>query len=766
MLRFLLAIFVSLYLVIPSSAQPSGKGVVSIADEDGTPTVFPWQIKFSNSSVTDNGDGTASVTIGASGGPTGSGTTNYLAKWTSASVLGDSLAFDNGQILNYGATTTGINRFTVTTDGTYGYGMSVNHTPGGIGGCDSNAILLDHYNGANGDTSGVDANCTGSGAKTGTYSGDAQKSTTSSIFGSASLISSAASGKVSYADNAGFTIGTGNFTWEWKIQITDNTQNFALASQYASGTSFQAVWYQGNAIQIYGIRGANDTYVAASWTPTNGQTYHVMLVRSASTTYTFYIDGVALTNSAPDTSLTNFTDLSAPFEVGYHQDSAMYFQGKIDEVRISNNARQSGNFTSPSGEYTATVAIPEYAYNSNGVLKAKTYTDGNNSDRLTFQVGGIDWSWLTNAGIFNLQQLTASKIVLTDSSKNLASSAITLGTMTDGKWCTYASSGTALSCTENSPSGTGDVTSVGDCADGACYDGSSDGGTYTRLYDGDSNYGAFVTANLNADRTYTFGNLALTFDQSVASASTPTFTGTNITAVASGDTATAFFGSGTIEHERGGLEADINAYDGLVGITGGSTYNQTGTTTQIIIFDGSGAPTSAALSGDVTMTNAGAVTIGANTVALTTDTTGNYAAGDAEAGAALTGDSATSFFSTGTVEGARLGTFSKSFIITGVTSSGDFGAIWKTPAAITITSVNVVQVGATNVVGQLDECDADGANCVTVDSSDITADGGNDADDGSLSNASIDANDWIGWHTTSVSGTNTRISVTFNYTVN
>ena len=121
-----------------------------------------------------------------------------------------------------------------------------------------------------------------------------------------------------------------------------------------------------------------------------------------------------------------------------------------------------------------------------------------------------------------------------------------------------------------------------------------------------------------------------------------------------GDTATAFFSAGTIEHERGGLEADVNAYDGLIGITGGATYNQTGTTTQIIIFDGAGAPTSAALSGDITMTNGGVTTIGANTVALTTDTTGNYAAGDAEAGSALTGDSATGFFSTG-VLGVSIG---------------------------------------------------------------------------------------------------------------
>ena len=34
----------------------------------------------------------------------------------------------------------------------------------------------------------------------------------------------------------------------------------------------------------------------------------------------------------------------------------------------------------------------------------------------------------------------------------------------------------------------GDVTGVGDCADGACYDGSADGGTYVRLYDGTGAY--------------------------------------------------------------------------------------------------------------------------------------------------------------------------------------------------------------------------------------------------------------------------------------
>lgn len=38
-----------------------------------------------------------------------------------------------------------------------------------------------------------------------------------------------------------------------------------------------------------------------------------------------------------------------------------------------------------------------------------------------------------------------------------------------------------------------------------------------------------------------------------------------------GDSATAFFSSGTIEHEYGGLESNVSAYSGLLAISGGST---------------------------------------------------------------------------------------------------------------------------------------------------------------------------------------------------
>jgi hypothetical protein len=100
-----------------------------------------------------------------------------------------------------------------------------------------------------------------------------------------------------------------------------------------------------------------------------------------------------------------------------------------------------------------------------------------------------------------------------------------------------------------------------------------------------------------------------------------------------------------------------------------------------------------------------------------------------------------------------------------MTSSSDH-MLTSFPHAITIRRVRVVQRGATNIVGHLDECDSAGASCAGVDgATDITASSSQATDDGTLSNASIDANDVIQWHTTSVSGTNTDAMVCVDFTV-
>ena len=108
--------------------------------------------------------------------------------------------------------------------------------------------------------------------------------------------------------------------------------------------------------------------------------------------------------------------------------------------------------------------------------------------------------------------------------------------------------------------------------------------------------------------------------------------------------------------------------------------------------------------------------------------------------------------------------FSKGFIILSPTAASDY-SVWRVPYAITIRAIHVLTVGGTNVIGGLDEADANGLNPVAVDS-DITATAGTNAnDDGSLSNPTIASGVYLNWHTTSVSGSPTSVTVTFDYTV-
>lgn len=114
--------------------------------------------------------------------------------------------------------------------------------------------------------------------------------------------------------------------------------------------------------------------------------------------------------------------------------------------------------------------------------------------------------------------------------------------------------------------------------------------------------------------------------------------------------------------------------------------------------------------------------------------------------------------------------YSKSFIITNPTSSAD-SPVWRTPNTITITAVHVLCIDGVNIIGQLWAYDSNGANGTTVDVQNIIGSAGvNVNDDGSLGSSGtttvINAGNYIGWKTVSVSGSVTKAIITFDYTIN
>ena len=115
---------------------------------------------------------------------------------------------------------------------------------------------------------------------------------------------------------------------------------------------------------------------------------------------------------------------------------------------------------------------------------------------------------------------------------------------------------------------------------------------------GTSNYGMFVTTD------------TLTVSRQIV------LPDTNGTVVTTGDTGTV---TSTMLLDGTIVNADINTSAAIA-----LSKLASGTSAQVVIANGSGVPTYTTISGDITISNTGVATIAADSVALGTDTTGNY----------------------------------------------------------------------------------------------------------------------------------------------
>ena len=103
-------------------------------------------------------------------------------------------------------------------------------------------------------------------------------------------------------------------------------------------------------------------------------------------------------------------------------------------------------------------------------------------------------------------------------------------------------------------------------------------------------------------------------------------------------------------------------------------------------------------------------------------------------------------------------------MIADIADADDF-PFWQTPHAIVITNVYARCIGGTNVVGHLQEYDGAAANPVEIDGDVTWLASAETSDDGTINDPIIDAGDWIGWKTTSVSGSVTHFCLTFEYEI-
>lgn len=225
---------------------------------------------------------------------------------------------------------------------------------------DANTQLLLHFESL--DTSSVTA------PKIPTFAGTAQidtaqyKDLTGYTVTRASLLLDGNSDYISFSDNADWNFGTGDFTIEAFVRFAGIGAQQTICGQYEDANNY---WFcqitAANKLQIKFVDGAasrGDYITTAAITGLATNTwYHFVFVRNGASVYIF-VNGTSQTLTETTAISTNDVgDMAAALVIG-QQNSGTYFNGWIDEPRISKGlARWTAAFTSTAAEYALTPIV-------------------------------------------------------------------------------------------------------------------------------------------------------------------------------------------------------------------------------------------------------------------------------------------------------------------------------------------------------------------------------------------------------------------------
>ena len=202
-------------------------------------------------------------------------------------------------------------------------------------------LLLMHMDGSNGGTTFTDDVVANSWAATG-----ATTSTTQTKFGATSMKTDTADDYVQSGGN--IVLPAGDFTFEYWHYITSDigTSTGAGIANTTSGDNF-ACYYQASgsanvASMFLYMNGFGNGIYATGVSLAQSTWHHVAWVMSGSTG-TIYLNGTALSTTTDSGFPLGFNNV---LRLGYQNGAARSrAYGYLDEMRLSNVARYTGNFT-------------------------------------------------------------------------------------------------------------------------------------------------------------------------------------------------------------------------------------------------------------------------------------------------------------------------------------------------------------------------------------------------------------------------------------
>ena len=217
--------------------------------------------------------------------------------------------------------------------------------------------------------------------------------------GTSYLVSDSTSfaGKLTSPDHADWTPGggSGNFTLETWVNFNALTGYPGFFSQYADGGNFWHLRQTAASQEVQWRHVDNDHngfYFNYSWNPSLGTWYHVAVIRGWSGNaddYAITIDGSSIGTT---TNAYTLVDFATPVRVGCGHGSS-YIEAYIDEIRFSDTARWTSNFSPSTIPYTSdanTLLLIhcDEAITSGTTGSGATFTDSGNTGHTMTEYSG------------------------------------------------------------------------------------------------------------------------------------------------------------------------------------------------------------------------------------------------------------------------------------------------------------------------------------------------------------------------------------------
>ena len=227
-----------------------------------------------------------------------------------------------------------------------------------------------------------------------TANGDAQVDSAQNKFGGASMFFDGSGDYLSISDHTDFSFGTGDFTIDAWVRLSAIGVNQTVIGQLNQGPHPDAQWELrvNNANKLYFTSNQSAIYLQGSSTLSAGVWYHVAVVRSG-TAFTLYLNGVS---DGSITSSASIDDVSSNLNIGQVGDSYWFFNGWIDDLRVSKGtARWVSDFAPPTNAHKMYEEV-DIIENPREYFDAVTYVGSGSSQNITGLNFQPDMVWLKN----------------------------------------------------------------------------------------------------------------------------------------------------------------------------------------------------------------------------------------------------------------------------------------------------------------------------------------------------------------------------------